>query len=55
MGRETSPSLPNAIRRYLPDHEVMYMQGRVNDLKGKTVEQLKKLRNIGMKEISLGV
>ena len=31
------------IRRYLPDIEIIYTQGRVSDLKNKTVEQLKSL------------
>ena len=43
------------IRRYLPNIEVMYTQGRVSDLKNKTVEQLKHLKELGMREISLGV
>ena len=43
------------IRRYLPNIEVMYTQGRVSDLKNKTVEQLRHLKELGMREISLGV
>ncbi len=43
------------INKYLPKMEYIYTQGRVSDLKNKTVEQLKSLRNLGMKEISLGV
>jgi radical SAM superfamily enzyme YgiQ (UPF0313 family) len=43
------------IRRYLPELEHMYTQTRVSDLKNKTVEQLRQLRDIGVNEISLGV
>ncbi|MCR5630103.1 radical SAM protein [Eubacterium sp.] len=43
------------INRYLPKMEVIYTQGRVSDLKNKTVEQLKSLKELGMREISLGV
>lgn len=43
------------IRKYLPDLEYMYTATRVSDLKNKTVEQLRNLRDIGLKEISLGV
>lgn len=43
------------INRYLPKMECIYTQGRVSDLKNKTVEQLKALKDLGMREISLGV
>ena len=43
------------IDQYLPKIEHIYTQGRVSDLKNKTVEQLKKLKALGMNEISLGV
>lgn len=43
------------IKEYLPQMEIMYTQGRVSDLKNKTVDQLKRLKELGMKEISLGV
>ena len=43
------------INRYLPKMEYIYLAGRVSDLKNKTVEELKKLRDLGMREISLGV
>ena len=43
------------IRRYLPKMEYVYLAGRVTDLKNKTVEELKKLKELGMREISLGV
>ena len=29
------------IKKYLPEIEIMYTQGRVSDLKNKTVEELK--------------
>ncbi len=43
------------IHKYLPKMEYIYTQGRVSDLKNKTVEQLKNLKDLGMREISLGV
>ena len=43
------------INRYLPKMEYIYTQGRVTDLRNKTVEQLKSLKDLGMREISLGV
>ncbi len=43
------------IRKYLPELEHMYTATRVSDIKNKTVEQLRKLKVIGVNEISLGV
>ena len=43
------------IRKYLPKMEVVYNTGRVTDLRRKTVEQLRELRDLGMTEVSLGV
>ena len=43
------------IHKYLPKIEDIYMAGRVTDLKNKTVEELRKLKEMGMREISLGV
>ena len=43
------------IRGYLPRMEYIYLAGRVSDLKNKTVDELKKLKDLGMREISLGV
>ncbi len=43
------------IHRYLPRMEYIYLAGRVSDLRNKTVEDLRKLRDLGMREISLGV
>ena len=42
------------INEYLPDMEHIYTAGRVSDLCNKTVEQLKKLRELGLNEISMG-
>ena len=41
--------------RYLPKMEYIYLAGRVSDLKNKTVDELRKLKELGMREISLGV
>ena len=43
-----------AIRRHLPELEFMHAATRVTDLKNKSVEELKKLRDLGVREISLG-
>ena len=43
------------IKRYLPKMEYVYLAGRVTDLRNKTVEELKELKDLGMREISLGV
>jgi len=43
------------IHKYLPKMEYIYLAGRVSDLKNKTVDELKKLKDLGMREISLGV
>ena len=43
------------IHRYLPKMEYIYLAGRVTDLRNKTVEELKALKELGMREISLGV
>ncbi len=43
------------INRYLPKMEHIYAATRVTDLRNKTVEQLRHLRDLGLNEISLGV
>jgi len=43
------------INRYLPDMEYIYAATRVTDIRNKTVEQLAHLRELGLREISLGV
>ncbi len=43
------------INQYLPNMQYIYAATRVTDICNKTVEQLKKLRDMGLKEISLGV
>ncbi len=42
------------INRYLPKMEYIYACTRVTDISGKTVEQLKNLKELGLREISLG-
>ncbi|MCR5845517.1 MAG: radical SAM protein [bacterium] len=42
------------VNEYLPEIEHIYLAGRVSDLRNKTVEQLKALKDLGMNEISLG-
>ncbi|WP_352403544.1 radical SAM protein [Kandleria vitulina] len=55
MSFEKLKHILELINKYLPNIEYIYTQGRVSDLKNKTVAQLKELRALGMKEISLGV
>ena len=43
------------INKYLPKMEYIYLAGRITDLRNKTVDELKKLKELGMREISLGV
>ncbi|MCR4610986.1 MAG: radical SAM protein, partial [Lachnospiraceae bacterium] len=43
------------VNKYLPKMEDVYTVGRVTDLKNKSVKQLKELKELGMREISLGV
>ena len=43
------------INQYLPGMEHIYAATRVTDLRNKTVEQWKSLRDMGLNEISLGV
>ncbi len=43
------------INRYLPKMEYVYAATRVTDLRNKTVDELRKLRDLGLREISLGV
>ena len=43
------------INKYLPKIEYVYASTRVTDIKNKTVEELKKMKELGVREISLGV
>lgn len=43
------------INEYLPKMEYIYAATRVTDIKNKTVEQLRSLKEMGLREISLGV
>ena len=43
------------IRYYLPHIEYIYAATRVTDISNKTVEELKSLKEMGLREISLGV
>lgn len=43
------------INKYLPKMEYIYASTRVTDIKNKSVEELKALKDLGMREISLGV
>jgi len=42
------------INEYLPEMEHIYTAGRVTDLRNKSIEQLRALKELGMDEISLG-
>ena len=43
------------INKYLPEMEYIYGATRVTDIRNKTVDQLKSLKEMGLREISLGV
>ena len=43
------------INHYLPEMEYVYAATRVTDIRNKSVEELKKLKDMGLREISLGV
>ena len=43
------------INKYLPKMEYIYASTRVTDIRNKTVEQLRSLKEMGLREISLGV
>ena len=43
------------INRYLPKMEYIYASTRVTDIQNKTVDELRKLKDLGLREISLGV
>ena len=42
------------INKYLPKMEYIYACTRVTDIRNKTVEQMKSLKELGLREISLG-
>ena len=43
------------INKYLPDMQYIYAGTRVTDIRNKTVQELESLRDMGLREISLGV
>lgn len=43
------------INKYLPKIEYIYAATRVTDIRNKSVEELKKMKDLGVREISLGV
>ena len=43
------------INKYLPKMEYIYAATRVTDIRNKTVEQLKSLKEMGLREISFGI
>lgn len=43
------------INKYLPKMEYIYASTRVTDIRNKTVEQLRSLKEMGLREISLGI
>lgn len=50
-----SDKILQMIRRYLPKKESIYASTRVTDIKNKTVEQLKAMKELGVRESSLGI
>ena len=55
LSYEKLVSILEMINRYLPEMEYIYAATRVTDISNKTVEQLKHLKELGLREISLGV
>ncbi len=55
MTYEKLAEILTMINHYLPDMKMIYTQGRVSDMNNKTADELRKLRDLGMREISLGV
>ena len=51
----TSGPILEKINRYLPKMEYIYAATRVTDIRNKSVEQLRSLKEMGLREISLGV
>lgn len=43
------------INKYLPEMECIYGATRVTDIRNKTVDELKSMKEMGLREISLGV
>ena len=43
------------VHEYLPAMESIYTVGRVTNLRNKSVDELKRLRDLGLREISLGI
>ena len=48
-------SILEKINHYLPNLENIYAATRVTDIRNKSVDELKSLKDMGLKEISLGV
>lgn len=55
MTYDTLSPILEMINHYLPKMEYIYAATRVTDIKNKSVEELKKLKALGLREISLGV
>ncbi len=55
MSYEKLVPILEMINRYLPEMEYIYAATRVTDLANKTVEQLRNLKELGLREISLGI
>lgn len=55
MAYEKLMPILEMINQYLPKMEFIYASTRVTDIKNKTVDELKKLKDMGLREISLGV
>ena len=47
-------SILEMINKYLPKMEYIYACTRVTDIRNKTVDELKALKELGLREISLG-
>ncbi|MBR4444350.1 MAG: radical SAM protein [Solobacterium sp.] len=55
MSFERLNAICDLVHQYLPDVRIMTMAARVDNVRNKTVEQLKILKEKGMSEVNLGV
>ncbi len=55
MSYEKLAPILEMINKYLPKMEYIYAATRVTDIRNKTVEELRKLKDLGLREISLGI
>lgn len=55
LGYDKLKALAGTIRRYLPDCRIISMYAGITNIKDKTVEQLRDLREMGITKLTIGV